>query len=81
VDIIDAVNGNHFYEGSAGRNYIDVNVFERNGISITFQDYNHPKYPQMYGDFISHLSMIDLLFNCGPESLNILTGGRVKGEP
>ncbi|NIM96501.1 MAG: hypothetical protein GTO24_00030 [candidate division Zixibacteria bacterium] len=81
VDIIDAVNGSHFYEGSAGKNYIDVDVFEKNGISITFQDYNHPKYPQRYGDFISHLSIIDLLFNCGPESLNILTGGRAKGEP
>ena len=73
IDIIRAVDGNRFYEGSAGRNYIDTHVFEQVGISVTFQEYSHPSYPQLSGDFVSHLSVIDLLFNCGPESLNILT--------
>lgn len=73
IDIIHSLGGVHFYEGAAGLTYIDVGLFESAGISVTFQDYNHPIYPQLYGDFISHLSTIDLLFNCGPESLNILT--------
>jgi hypothetical protein len=73
IGIIHTLGGDYFYEGSAGRNYIDVGVFEDAGISVTFQDYDHPTYPQLHGDFISHLSTIDLLFNCGPESLNILT--------
>jgi len=73
IDIIHALKGSHFYEGCAGRNYIDVELFEREGISVTFQDYIHPDYPQLHGEFISHLSIIDLLFNCGPESLKILT--------
>lgn len=73
IDIIHKLGGDHFYEGLAGQNYIDVNLFEDAGISVAFQDYNHPTYPQLYGDFISHLSIVDLLFNCGPESLNILT--------
>jgi hypothetical protein len=73
IDIIHKLGGDHFYEGSAGQNYIDVDLFEKAGISVTFQDYNHPTYPQLYGDFISHLSIIDLLLNCGPESLKILT--------
>ncbi|MCP4112656.1 MAG: WbqC family protein [Desulfobacteraceae bacterium] len=73
IDIIQSLQGNHFYEGSAGREYIDVKIFEEAGITVTFQDYNHPVYPQLHGDFISHLSIIDLLFNCGSESLNILS--------
>ncbi|MCK4821770.1 WbqC family protein [bacterium] len=73
IDIIHSLHGNNFYEGSAGKDYIDVSVFEKEGISVTFQDYDHPSYPQLYEDFISHLSIIDLLFNCGPESLKILT--------
>lgn len=75
IGIIRSLNGNHFYEGSAGRNYIDVSVFEDAGISVDFQEYEHPEYPQLYGTFISHLSIIDLLFNCGPDSLDILKGG------
>jgi len=73
IDIIHSLGGNQFYEGSAGLNYIDVDLFEKAGISVTFQDYNPPTYPQLHGDFISHLSIVDLLFNCGPESLKILT--------
>jgi hypothetical protein len=72
IDIILMLGGNHFYEGLAGRNYIDVSPFEEAGISVAFQDYKHPTYPQLYGDFISHLSVIDFLFNCGPDSLDIL---------
>ncbi|MBW2319331.1 MAG: WbqC family protein [Deltaproteobacteria bacterium] len=72
IDIIHALNGNCFYEGSAGENYIDVSLFERSGISVTFQDYKHPVYPQLYGEFLSHLSIIDLLFNCGSDSLKVL---------
>ena len=72
IEIILRLGGSRFYEGSAGRNYIENNVFEREGISVIFQDYEHPFYPQLHGDFVSHLSIIDLLFNCGPGSLNIL---------
>ena len=74
IDIINSLGGSCFYEGSAGKNYIDVHLFEDAGISVTFQQYDHPRYLQLYGDFMSHLSIIDLLFNCGPESLNILSG-------
>lgn len=73
INIVQSLGGDHFYEGSAGQNYIDVDIFEQAGISITFQEYKHPRYPQLYGDFISHLSVIDLLFNCGPDSLRIIT--------
>lgn len=72
IDIIHSLGGNHFYEGAAGENYIDINVFKSAGISVSFQKYEHPEYPQLYGDFISHLSVIDLLLNCGSDSLGIL---------
>jgi hypothetical protein len=68
-----------FYEGAAGRSYIDAEVFLKQGIRVEFQDYKHPVYPQLYGDFISHLSVIDLLFNHGRESLSILTNQK-KGR-
>jgi hypothetical protein len=70
-----------FYEGTAGRNYIDKNAFLKEGVRVEFQDYKHPIYSQLYGEFISHLSVIDLLLNHGRESLTILTNqdkGRVS---
>lgn len=62
-----------FYEGAAGKNYIDSKHFEEQGIRVEFQDYEHPVYNQLHGDFVPYLSVIDLLFNLGPESLSIIT--------
>ncbi len=72
INICKELGADTFYEGAAGRNYINNKDFTDNGIEIIYQDYKHPVYKQQYGDFVSHLSIIDLLFNCGKESLSIL---------
>jgi WbqC-like protein family len=58
--------------GTLGRDYAKVEDFQRANIRIGFQDYRHPQYPQLHGGFVPHLSIIDLLFNCGPNSLEVL---------
>lgn len=63
--------------GSQGRDYAEVEAFAAAGVDVVFQDYRHPVYPQLYGEFASHLSVIDLLFNCGPSSLDILMSGNL----
>lgn len=61
-----------FYEGASGRDYLDVELLNRAGIGVVFQDYRHPVYRQVHGDFVSHLSAIDLIMNTGPEAPAIL---------
>lgn len=72
VKICKIFGANIFYEGFSGRNYIDERYFSDEGIKIEYQDYKHPVYNQLYGDFIPYLSVIDLLFNHGENSLSIL---------
>ena len=74
IQIIRHLGGNSFYEGAAGKNYIQTEIFLKNSIQVVFQEYRHPVYPQLYGEFISHLSVVDLLFNCGAGSLEIILG-------
>ncbi len=74
IDICKQLGATYFYEGAAGRNYINESEFNSSGIMIAFQDYKHPVYHQLYGDFVPHLSVIDLLFNEGPRSLEIILG-------
>jgi hypothetical protein len=66
--------------GALGRDYADLAAFESAGINAMFQDYHHPVYPQLHGDFVSHLSIVDLLFNCGASSLDILMSGNMTKE-
>lgn len=73
VEIMAHLGGTVFYEGAAGRGYIDEALFSARGMRVEYQDYDHPVYPQLHGDFVPFLSVVDLLFNHGPNSLSILT--------
>lgn len=57
--------------GTHGKDYIDRESFMKKDINVVFQNYVHPEYIQRFGAFTSHLSFIDLLFNCGPGSREI----------
>lgn len=81
IEIIHLLGGDIFYEGAAGKNYIDPNEFRAHGIEVFFQEYVHPIYPQLHGEFISHLSAVDLLFNMGPDSRDVLLGEQTMRIP
>jgi WbqC-like protein len=68
------VGATRYASGNAARVYLDVALFERHGIEVSWQDYVHPVYPQLHDGFVPYLSALDLILNCGPES------GRVLGE-
>ena len=76
IDLCRAVGGTTYLAGEAGPAYMDLGRFAQAGIGVEVQTYRHPQYLQRYAPFVSHLSVVDLLFNCGPESLAILRSGR-----
>ena len=65
----------HLYDAKGAHDIIDVSLFDDEGISITFQDFKHPVYNQLHNNFIPYLSVIDLLFNEGDDSLEIIRSG------
>lgn len=75
IDLCRYFSADTYLAGQGGAGYMDVARFEENGIDVIFQAYTHPVYPQLFGEFVSHLSIIDLLFNCGPESESFFTKG------
>ena len=58
------------------RAYIDWPRLQAAGIAIQSQEFDHPTYQQLWGDFVPHLSALDMLFCCGPETANILDARR-----
>jgi hypothetical protein len=75
VDLCKQAGGDVYLSGQDGEKYLNLDKFDKEGIQVIFQHYNHPQYPQLYGNFEPYMSIIDLLFNCGPESLTILKKG------
>lgn len=72
LDMCLQLKADTFLFGEQGKNYANTNSFINAGVTPIFQDYRHPTYSQLYGEFKSHLSIVDLLFNCGDDSLSVL---------
>lgn len=72
IEIVRFLGGDTYLSGKDGAKYMDVDLFQQEGIGLRFQDFVHPTYPQCYGAFEPYMSILDLLFNCGPSSLSIL---------
>jgi hypothetical protein len=69
------VGATELYESAAGRAYMDVARFAAAGVRVVFQDYRHPTYRQFFGPFVSHLSVVDLLFHYGPDARQVVISG------
>jgi hypothetical protein len=78
LDVCRALGADTLLAGmGASRDYLDVKAFERAGVRIEYHDFRHPEYPQCgAAPFMRGLSAIDLLFNCGPASRDILFAER-----
>jgi len=59
-------------EGEGSKRYVGEEAFRENNIELIYQQFKHPVYHQLWRDFIPNLSIIDLLFNEGEKSLQIL---------
>ena len=62
-----------YLSGPLGRNYLREELFREQGIAVRYHDYHHPTYPQAHPGFEANMTVLDLLFNAGPQSLEILT--------
>jgi hypothetical protein len=65
VDMVKKTGCAKYLSGESGKKYLNEKLFEDAGIELIYADFAHPKYHQQFGEFVSHLSIIDLLFNEG----------------
>lgn len=59
------------FAGTGARDYLNVEQFRKEGIEVVFQDFQHPHYAQLWGDFVPNLAAIDYLF---------CTGGKISDQ-
>jgi hypothetical protein len=81
--LCELVGATTFVSGDQARDYLDVELLARQGVAVEWQHFAHPVYPQLHpaAGFVPRLAAIDLLLNCGPESLDILRGARGATAP
>ena len=73
IELLKKANAEYYLSGPAAKDYINEKVFKENNISLEWMDYsNYPEYTQLYPPFENFVSIIDLIFNEGPNTLNVM---------
>ena len=73
LDICTKNNCTVYISSSKAKNYIDESLFKENKIKIAFEDFqNYPKYEQLWGSFEEKVSIVDLMFNEGPNTYKFM---------
>nr|BFD31216.1 WbqC family protein [Pigmentibacter ruber] len=73
IELCQQSKATEYISGPSAKNYLNIEAFNKYGISVKFFDYEGFKpYNQLWGDFIHNVSIIDLLFNCGKDSKQYL---------
>lgn len=67
VNLCQQTGATRYLSGPAAKAYLDETVFDAAGIAVDWFDYaGYPPYPQLWGAFEHPVTILDLLFCCGP---------------
>lgn len=77
IELLEAMGTTRYVSGPSGRDYMDVDEFERRGIEVVFKEYSaYPEYPQLHPPFEHRVSILDLLVHAGTEAPRLIWGPR-----
>ncbi len=79
LDLLRQVGATDYVSGPSAQAYLDVAAYADAGIRVRWKDYSdYPTYPQMHGDFLPAVSIIDVLVQCGPGAAEVIWGHRER---
>lgn len=76
ASLCKAVGATEYLSVPGSKDYLDEsNAFAEIGVEVRYFNYLHPMYPQLFGDFLPYMSVVDMLLNCGERSVELIRGG------
>jgi hypothetical protein len=73
--VLEQIGADEYITSPGTKDYLEVYKFREKGIKLYWYEFKHPIYPQIRGDFVPYLSVIDLLFNTGKEAIDYIRQG------
>lgn len=70
--ICETLGCDYFLNGPSAKPFMDGHLFEQKGVALEFMDYNYVPYPQLHGPFTHHVTVLDVMFNCGPSARDLI---------
>lgn len=72
IGILKKAGATSYLSGPSAKAYIEPEKFSMAGISLEYKSYEYAEYPQLYHGFEPNVTVLDLLFNCGPDARGYL---------
>jgi hypothetical protein len=77
LQLLQKAGARRYVSGPSARNYLDETAFASAGIEVSYKTYEgYPEYPQLHPPFDHRVSIVDLLFNAGPQAPRYIWGWR-----
>ena len=74
IQLCQALQCNHLINGPKAEAYMDPSLFDAAGITVEYMTYNYPEYRQLFRPFNHFVSVLDMLFNLGPDAPDYIWG-------
>lgn len=76
IQLLQQAGADRYLSGPSAKAYLEEDKFLEAGIQLLYKDYHYPEYPQLWGNFVHEVSIIDLLFNAGDKAPAFIWGGK-----
>lgn len=70
LNVCVELGASSYLSGPAAKDYLDVELFDGEGIDVEWMSFDYPDYQQLHGEFVGAVSVVDLLMNTGPAALD-----------
>lgn len=74
IDICEHVGAKRYIIGTRAKDYMEEWRWQKSNVILEYSEPTYPPYPQLWGEFSDNCAIIDLLFNCGPNSGDYIWG-------
>ena len=73
LELLLKAKATDYISGPAAKDYLNEELLTSNGINLHWMDYSsYKEYPQLHPPFEHTVTVLDLIFNNGPNALNFL---------
>ena len=71
------VSADSYITGHGAINYLDHGMFEKANVRVEYMNYQKTPYPQLYGEFVPYVSILDLIANVGERGRDLINSGTI----
>ncbi|MEH2259728.1 WbqC family protein [Nostoc sp.] len=72
IHLLQKLGAKVYLSGPTAQGYLDENMFREHGIFLEYKTYDYDPYPQLWGDFVGAVSVLDLIANMGQDARHFL---------